>query len=254
MSLKRMPDFCRDRNLVTVRARPPLYIDQTAHTHYRHLGTNGSGPRFTVSELGVLSEISHPSIAQLLGIYCNGRTTSVVHEHLDLDLFAIAPLQSEIEVASIMMQIVSAIVYLLSLPTDARVADVRVASNGTVKLTLDLSGRLSTDVCYRREMHRFMVSYVEQIMTGLVRKGFYWSYDAADFLDILYAGQLPPMIHPFLHKSRSSACLQGAVRLAEREALVRLECIRYEGDRHGLRRGVAVKRVPEVEERMNHHC
>jgi len=43
-------------------------------------------------------------------------------------------------------------------------------------------------------MHRFMVSYVEQIMTGLVRKGFYWSYDAADFLDMLYSGQLPPMI------------------------------------------------------------
>ncbi|KAK8095219.1 uncharacterized protein PG998_014443 [Apiospora kogelbergensis] len=141
MSLKRMPDFCRDRNLVTVRARPPLYIDQTAHNHYRHLGTNGSGwlgmhrsgsghvvqvrqaPQFTVSELGVLSEISHPSIAQVLVIYCSGRITSVVHEHLDLDLFAIAPLQSEVEVATVMMQIVSAIRYLLSLPTDARAAD-----------------------------------------------------------------------------------------------------------------------------------
>ncbi|KAK8093121.1 uncharacterized protein PG998_014709 [Apiospora kogelbergensis] len=220
MSLKRMPDFCRDRNLVTVRARPPLYVDQTAHTHYRHLGTNGSG---------------------WLGMH-RGRITSVVHEHLDLDLFAIAPLQSEVEVATVMMQILSAIRYLLSLPTDARAADVRVASNGTVKITLDLSGRLSTDLSRRGEMHRFMVSYVEQIMAGLVRKGFYWSYDVADFLDILYAGQLPPMIHPFLHKSRSSACLQGAVRLAAREALVRLECIRYEGDRHGLCRGVAVKR------------
>ena len=31
-------------------------------------------------------------------------------------------------------------------------------------------------------------------MTGLVRKGFYWSYDAADFLGMLYSGQLPPMI------------------------------------------------------------
>ncbi|KAK8120261.1 hypothetical protein PG999_004381 [Apiospora kogelbergensis] len=79
-------------------------------------------------------------------------------------------------------------------------------------------------------------------MTGLVRKGFYWSYDAADFLDMLYSGQLPQMIHPFFHKSKSSACLQGVVRTAAREALVRLECIRYEGDRHGLRRGVAVKR------------
>jgi len=116
-----------------VRARPPLYTDQTAHTHYRHIGTNGSGwlgmhrsgsghvvqvlqvPQFTVSELGVLSEISHPSIAQLLGIYCSGRTTSVVHEHLDLDLFAIAPLQSEIEVASIMMQ-----VYILGLGETSR--------------------------------------------------------------------------------------------------------------------------------------
>ena len=39
-----------------------------------------------------------------------------------------------------------------------------------------------------------------------------------------------------------TACLQGAVRLAAREALVRLECIRYEGDRPGLCRGVAVKR------------
>ncbi|KAK7937489.1 uncharacterized protein PG986_014357 [Apiospora aurea] len=63
-------------------------------------------------------------------------------------------------------------------------------------------------------------------MAGLVRKGFYWCYDAADFLDMLYSGQLPPMVHPFFHKSKSSACLQGVVRTAAREALVRLECIR----------------------------
>lgn len=42
-------------------------------------------------------------------------------------------------------------------------------------------------------MYRFMVSYVEQVMTTMAADNSTWTYDAVDFLDVLYSGQLPPI-------------------------------------------------------------
>lgn len=60
-------------------------------------------------------------------------------------------------------------------------------------LVLDFRQQPTTDVVHRKNMYRFMVSYVEQIMATLSPSDHVWTFDAADFLDILYSGELPSL-------------------------------------------------------------
>lgn len=123
MSLRRMPDFSWDRDPATVRAVPPVYVGRSLYTDYVHVGNNKAGwlgmrrqggyqavqvrytPHLTISDFRTLLEIRHPNIAPILGIYSNGHTTAVVHEQVDLDLFDIAPLQFEVDIASVIVQV-----------------------------------------------------------------------------------------------------------------------------------------------------
>ncbi|KAH6645702.1 hypothetical protein BKA67DRAFT_664720 [Truncatella angustata] len=234
MALTRKPGFCRDWDLLPVRAFPPVTINGYPESHYRFLRLASGGwigisfedrdrivrvehaPQMTITDFGGLVGIRHLNIARFLGLYFNRNSTDIVYEHTDLDLLDICPLASEAEVASVIAQVLSAIMYLRSLAVDVRISSIRVSMFGLVKLILDFHHRPTTDIIYRKNMYRFMVSYVEQMMKVSSPRAHVWTYDAAEFLDILYARELPPSSHPFLSKSRGPAALRGPAQVVMR--------------------------------------
>ncbi|KAI1839629.1 hypothetical protein JX266_014161 [Neoarthrinium moseri] len=251
MSLHRKPGFHRGCDLVVARAYPLITINGYPESDYEKVQQTGTGwigvpwrdrgrlvqvehaSHMTITDFESLVNLRHLHVAPFLGLYYNRTSTDIVYERLDLDLLDICPLASEAEVASVLAQMLSAITHLLSSPVDARIASVRISMFGLVKLILDFRHKPTTDIIHRNVMQRFMVSYIEQVAKVACPRSHVWTFDAADFLDILYAGELPPLCvrtwqlltngsadtgkHPFLAKSRGPAALRGPVQLYMRK-------------------------------------
>ncbi|KAI1857247.1 uncharacterized protein JN550_013382 [Neoarthrinium moseri] len=235
MPLHRKPGFHRGCDLVVARAYPLITINGYPESDCEKVQQTGAGwigvpwrdrgrlvrvehaPHMTITDFESLVNLRHLHVAPFLGLYYNRTSTDIVYERLDLDLLEICPLASEAEVASVLAQVLSAIMHLLSSPVDARIASVRISMFGLVKLStrfrltvsmfcvgsataahclcpvLDFRHKPTTDIIHRNVMHRFMVSYIEQVAKVACPRSHVWTFDAADFLDILYAGELPPL-------------------------------------------------------------
>ncbi|KAJ9130136.1 hypothetical protein NKR23_g12333 [Pleurostoma richardsiae] len=211
---------------------PPVFLNRNPKADFDQVGTSPHGwialhqartsrqivlvrdhPDATISDVGLVAKVAHVNIARILGVYFEKHSVYVVHEFLDLDLFEVFPLASEVEVASVMSQIISAIIYLASFPIILRVDTIRISFHGVVKLGIDMNYKPTTGSLTREADRAFLTAYAGETMMRLGGVTS-WTQEAMDFLSILQSGSLPALAHPFLLKSKGSLALREPVKFA----------------------------------------
>ncbi|KAK3933700.1 hypothetical protein QBC46DRAFT_275266 [Diplogelasinospora grovesii] len=236
MFLRRKPAFLRESIVVPTKVLPAVYLNRSPGIDYKPVniqkGTwigvhrNRGAHQFVVvqelrhidiTDFSFLAQSTHTNITQPLGLYYCQDGVYITYEYVELDLLDILPLSSETEVASVMSQILSGIVYLINRSIDFRVQSIHVSLYGVVKLVLDWNHKPATDPSLVQITNRLMSAYLDEIMSTM--RGKPWSNDAVGFLSILKSGYLPHASHPFLAQSKGRIALKNPVNFAVRSNL-----------------------------------
>ena len=125
MFLRPKPASLRESVLTPAKANPPVYLKRSPLSDYKPVGVISSGwiglhRRPLTWQFAIIEEIqemdighfrlfcdaAHQNIARPLAIYYD-ELVHIVYEYAELSLFDILPLSSEVEVASVMSQVVS---------------------------------------------------------------------------------------------------------------------------------------------------
>jgi serine/threonine protein kinase len=124
MFLRRKPAFVRESVVVPAKALPAVYLSRSPTADYNPIGITTSGwvgvhrrqtarqlvavqqvPEMSITDFRRMVEIAHRNITRLLGVYYEEDHIYLVYEYVELDLFDILPLLSEVELASVVSQV-----------------------------------------------------------------------------------------------------------------------------------------------------
>lgn len=197
-----------------IRSRQLVVIKEVYHTT-------------TLQELRRTVRIMHRHVAPVLALYCCRDRCFAVYEFLELDLFDVLPLATEVEIASVMaqarsesppprsgvsdwLQLLDGINYLLSESLAPQIHTIRISSYGVVKLGTALRSfvprptmaMLTTPPVMDRdydwmttssriEGNRFVIGYLEELLDMMSENGDGRSSEALGFLKCLRSGRLP---------------------------------------------------------------